>query len=137
MLSFFMCFKIGVGVASLVYKSVKLGFKKIWNMYRCVLHKVKECVIRVQLREINYLLYVLHVPYVNPQIFFMSYNIITVFLVCFQNSISPHTLHFVFYFISHCSSIYNYYVLFICTCFYVYKYLYSWAYCPMYKEINC
>jgi len=31
---------------------------------------------------------------------------------------------------------YNNYVLFVCASFYVYKYVYSWAYCPMYKEIN-
>jgi len=33
-------------------------------MYTCVLHGVKECVIRVQLRETesDYLLYVLHFP---------------------------------------------------------------------------
>jgi len=29
-------------------------------MYACVLHRVKECVIRVQLRESDYLLYVIH-----------------------------------------------------------------------------
>jgi len=32
---------------------------------------------------------------------------------------------------------YNKYVLFIYTSLYVYKYVYSWPYCPMYKEINC
>jgi len=31
-------------------------------MYTCVLHGVKECVKRVQLRESDYLLYMLHFP---------------------------------------------------------------------------
>ena len=38
-------------------------------MYTCVLHGVKECVLRVLLRESDYLLYVLHFPYVIPLIF--------------------------------------------------------------------
>jgi len=31
-------------------------------MYTCVLHGVKECVIMIQLRESDCLLYVLHFP---------------------------------------------------------------------------
>jgi len=53
----------------------------------------------------------------------MSYNMLSVFVVCFQNSIFLHTLCFVFLFRS--ALFYNNYVLFICISFYVNK------------EINC
>ena len=65
----------------------------------------------------------------------MSYNMLSVFLVCFQNSIFLHTLCLVFLFRS--ALFYNSYVLFTCTSYCVYKYVDSWAYCQMYKEINC
>ena len=65
----------------------------------------------------------------------MSCKLLSVFLVCFQNSIFLRTLCSVFFIRS--SLFYNNYVLFICTSVHVYKYVYSWAYCPMYKEINC
>ena len=50
----------------------------------------------------------------------ISYNMLSVFLVCFQNSIFIHTLCFVF-FLFRFALFYNNYVLFICTSFYVYK----------------
>ena len=56
-------------------------------------------------------------------------------MVCFQNYIFLHTLCFVFLF--RFALFYNKYVLFTCTCFYVYNYVYSRAYCTMYKVINC
>ena len=68
----------------------------------------------------------------------ISYNMLSVFLVSFQNSIFLHTLCFVF--LLRSILFYNKYVLFTCTCLYVYKYVYSWAYCPMYKGnklLNC
>ena len=58
----------------------------------CITRCERVCVVRVQLKEMYYICYI----FLKKKQFFdvFSYNIIIVFLVCFQSSIFLHTLFF-------------------------------------------
>ena len=60
----------------------------------CITRCERVCVVRVQLKEMNYICYI----FLKKKQFFdlFSYNSITVFLVCFQSSIFLHTILFYF-----------------------------------------